>query len=665
MERLSRPSGGPPGRRARATYGVALLGAVALAQLAGCGPLAPSPTTATSAAPAPPSSSASPAVISFAPARDWSVPAGWKSETIPFPLPFAPQLAHRGVEELRFAPGMFDPAAPGYWSYAFVWWLEDRGPQDGAALGAELTAYFQGLLRDVAASRAAKRPVGTTATDLDLHAIRCTLRSADAREGWQRWTGEAAVLDAFGDGRAVKLRLLVEQRDVPGAGRRAVLVQASPASATAPVWASLEAVAAELRRCVAGVACGTPAPGQAGSTSTGPAGSTPTPTPPAGSAAAPTPAGPAGSTPAGPAGSPATPTPPAGPAGSPAAPTPPTAPVGTTPPKASPPPPPPIEGPPRGQRVRGTVLVWQDAKLFTEPKPDAPAIVVGDLRGGERAQRVGWVLPMKVIADRGGFVEVSPGSYDCARARLAVPPELDRLRLFVRRADIAPVLRAPVTASFPNGTSLALAAGSPVLPRGGELVAISVAGITLTQPLPKAKVTYSYWQANAGTPPRRRTAAYEVTAGTRVGLGTTWASLLPEDALRVWEVDRGDAAALVRYSEPCSEVTLVAPSDRVVRASPLRTAMGGSTIAFGGLLDGQMEEHYIRRGTSLTTERGRAVAVAKQDIRVERPTGELACFDAALALEVPRHVEPPTEVTTASLRLCAPAKRLKHVEPGP
>ena len=44
---------------------------------------------------------------------------------------------------------------------------------------------------------------------------------------------------------------------------------------------------------------------------------------------------------------------------------------------------------------------------------------------------------------------------------------------------------------------------------------------------------------------------------------------------------------------------------------------------------------------------------------------EEARLGAALALEVPRHVEPPTEVTTASLRLCAPAKRLKHVEPGP
>src|SRR5262245_24178101 len=39
---------------------------------------------------------------------DWPVPAGWKHETIPFPLGFAPGLPFHGVEELRFAPGFFD-----------------------------------------------------------------------------------------------------------------------------------------------------------------------------------------------------------------------------------------------------------------------------------------------------------------------------------------------------------------------------------------------------------------------------------------------------------------------------------------------------------------------------------------------------------------------------
>ena len=38
-------------------------------------------------------------------------PEGWRTETIPFPLEFAPELEYEGLEELRFAPGMFDAAA--------------------------------------------------------------------------------------------------------------------------------------------------------------------------------------------------------------------------------------------------------------------------------------------------------------------------------------------------------------------------------------------------------------------------------------------------------------------------------------------------------------------------------------------------------------------------
>jgi hypothetical protein len=83
------------------------------------------------------------------PQTPWDVPPGWKHELIPFPLDFAPSLQHAGVEELRFAPGFFDPTAPGYWSYAFVWRLEGYPPFDAAHVADELTTYFRGLVAAV------------------------------------------------------------------------------------------------------------------------------------------------------------------------------------------------------------------------------------------------------------------------------------------------------------------------------------------------------------------------------------------------------------------------------------------------------------------------------------------------------------------------------------
>lgn len=76
----------------------------------------------------------------------WLVPDGWKHELIPFPLGFAPSLQYTGVEEIRFAPGFFKPAEPGYWAYAFVWRLEGYPPFDAATVSAELTTYFRGLI---------------------------------------------------------------------------------------------------------------------------------------------------------------------------------------------------------------------------------------------------------------------------------------------------------------------------------------------------------------------------------------------------------------------------------------------------------------------------------------------------------------------------------------
>src|SRR5262245_21994624 len=80
----------------------------------------------------------------------WPVPEGWRQEMIPFPLEFAPDLPYEGVEELRFSPGMFKPEQGGYWSYAFVWWLDGRPELDAAQLSSSLRRYFAGLCTSVA-----------------------------------------------------------------------------------------------------------------------------------------------------------------------------------------------------------------------------------------------------------------------------------------------------------------------------------------------------------------------------------------------------------------------------------------------------------------------------------------------------------------------------------
>jgi hypothetical protein len=156
------------------------------------------------------------------------VPAGFRGETIPFPLDFAPGVVHRGVEELRFAPGFFDPAGPGYWSYAFVWRTDDPAVLDAAALGTELTAYFRGLIDAVDEAKQIA----------DRDAIVVTVTAAGAR-----LTLAAHVFDAFKTKQPLDLAGWAE-RQACGAGALWSFVLAPGASALRP---QLDALVAQAR----------------------------------------------------------------------------------------------------------------------------------------------------------------------------------------------------------------------------------------------------------------------------------------------------------------------------------------------------------------------------------------------------------------------------------
>lgn len=157
----------------------------------------------------------------------WRAPAGWKTEVIPFPLGFAPTVAHTGVEELRFPPGMFDPTAPGYWSYAFVWRTTDAAVLDAPALGAELTAYFAGL-------------VAAVDTQGQVTA-REQIRVEAVTSGTRTWDLTAQMFDAFTTGGAVTL-VGHARREPCGTGALWVFVLARPDSA---LRADLDGLAAE------------------------------------------------------------------------------------------------------------------------------------------------------------------------------------------------------------------------------------------------------------------------------------------------------------------------------------------------------------------------------------------------------------------------------------
>jgi len=211
---------------ARAALAAAAALATALA-VAGCQTAAPRPDMAEKEER---EEAAAPAVK-----LEWPLPESWKAETIPFPLGFAPDIKLEGVEELRFAPGMFKADQPGYWSYAFVWWLDGEPTLGKPELERMLLSYFQGLTRAVAEKKSFKIDTGRFRVGLNPSS------GAPAKEGHnvQAFSGTADIADAFVTGKPLTLNIDTWVWDCPVSGKRVALVLASPRNTSDPIWREL------------------------------------------------------------------------------------------------------------------------------------------------------------------------------------------------------------------------------------------------------------------------------------------------------------------------------------------------------------------------------------------------------------------------------------------
>jgi hypothetical protein len=169
----------------------------------------------------------------------WPVPAGWRSETIPFPLGFAPTLPYAGLEELRFAPGMFTAGSEESWTYAFVWWLDGDIAFEAATLNADLVSYFTGLSLAVE-EREDFAPA-------DAAAVAKLAPAESPERGAVRWTGTVSVYDAFATHARVELNVDVRIFRCAAQDHTVALFTISPQPDGHEVWTELASLRASFR----------------------------------------------------------------------------------------------------------------------------------------------------------------------------------------------------------------------------------------------------------------------------------------------------------------------------------------------------------------------------------------------------------------------------------
>lgn len=137
--------------------------------------------------------------------------------------------------------------------------------------------------------------------------------------------------------------------------------------------------------------------------------------------------------------------------------------------------------------LTGTVAVWIDAPLVFDPAKPDQTVPLEHLRY-PRGGRPSVVVPLRIIADRGELLEVTPARGRCGLEMTV--PDADQVRFFVRRSDLATVITKPFQATFTNGTSIALDPGTHVERVGDHYLANL--GTKLPVALPETSVGLAY-----------------------------------------------------------------------------------------------------------------------------------------------------------------------------
>lgn len=161
-------------------------------------------------------------------------PDNWRKETIEFPLSFAPTLTYKGTEYVRFAPGWGKKDAEDYFTYTFLWYLDETPTLSSKILESELETYFNGLMGVVSESN-------DTATST-IPLSKAFFEKLDETS----YAGKVITYDAFTTKKEITLNVIVNYSACPEQEKHLVLFKFSPKNVNHIVWSKLENIQIDL-----------------------------------------------------------------------------------------------------------------------------------------------------------------------------------------------------------------------------------------------------------------------------------------------------------------------------------------------------------------------------------------------------------------------------------
>ena len=165
-------------------------------------------------------------------------PANWAFERFPLPPEFAPDIPYKGVEELRFSPGMFNKDSATYFTYAFVAQLDNVTTISQSNIRDYLLKYFKGLCNSTAKNR--KLVIDTSQIAVS------TEKKKGAAVNENIYNASVNLFGVFTDGAPVKLNMEVKVFMNTPAKRIYLLFIASPREKTDVLWKNLYEIQREF-----------------------------------------------------------------------------------------------------------------------------------------------------------------------------------------------------------------------------------------------------------------------------------------------------------------------------------------------------------------------------------------------------------------------------------
>ena len=159
------------------------------------------------------------------------VPKGWDIERFLIPIEFAPFIPYKGVEDIRFTPGWGNVKSEEYWSYAFLWYLDNRPQLSATVVANNLIAYYTGLIsRNIAPRKIPAEKVFPVTAQIKA--------TKTAPGDTNTFMGTVHMLD-YMEQTPITLNCIVHARSCPGQNKFIIFNEISPKPFNDGVWTNL------------------------------------------------------------------------------------------------------------------------------------------------------------------------------------------------------------------------------------------------------------------------------------------------------------------------------------------------------------------------------------------------------------------------------------------